>query len=135
MSHKKKRANKKNHDPAYMVRESDMRSHIDRLLKSDPCVQKAIDEEVKRVSLIEFKEQEVDIWALFLLAIRRSEKYGRKRLLRVSKTISEVLKSYEEGDCDRSTMRTQLRKEVCIDVEHIEEEVEKFVKEQDTNKG
>lgn len=133
---KKKRKNNKPHDPAYMVRESDMRLHIDRLLKNDPLVQQAINEEVKRVSMIEFEEQEIDLWALFLLALRRSEKYGRKRLLRVACTLAELMKGYEEKyeDCDRFAMRLHLRDEVGIDVEHIEEEVEKFATQENTTK-
>lgn len=133
---KKKRKDKKPHDPAYMVKQSEMRLHIDRLLKSDPLVQQAINEEVKRATMNEMKEQEVDIKALFLLTIRRSENYGRKRLLRVAKTLNELMKGYEEfyEDCDRYAMRVHLRNEVGIDVEHLDEEVEKFVAEENTNK-
>lgn len=118
---------RKPHDPAYMVKQSEMRSHINRVLKSDPLVQKSILEEARRVSLIELEEQEVDIITIFLLSLRNSEKYGRKRLLRVSKVLMDSLKSYK--DCsveDLVAMRERLRKEVSVDVEHLDEEVAEY---------
>ena len=58
MNRKQRRANKvKSHDPAFMVRESDMRSHIDRLLKTDPRVQQALEEEADRVQLLVAQKQ------------------------------------------------------------------------------
>lgn len=138
MNRKQRRANKKkSHDPAYMVRQSDMRDHIDRLLKNDPLVLQAIQEEARRANLAEAKEQEVDVKALFLLVIRRSEGYGRKRLLRIAKTLNELMKDYEEclGDCDRFAMRYQLKEEVGIDVAHLDEEIEKYVAEENARKG
>ena len=132
MNRKQRRANKnKSHDPAYMVRQSDIRDHIDRLLKNDPLVLQAIQEEAHRANLAELKEQEVDVKALFLLVIRRSEGYGRKRLLRIAKTLNELMKDYEEslGDCDRFAMRYQLKEEVGIDVTRLDEEIEKYVAE------
>lgn len=138
MNRQQRRANKqKSHDPVYMVRTSDMRSHIDRLLKSDPLVQQAIQEEARRVNLEEMEKQEADIRALILLSLRRSEKFGRKRLLRFAKTLTELQEKYEKSyeECDRYAMRLHLREEVGIDVEHLEEEVEKFVVEENSNKG
>lgn len=137
MNRKQRRANKKkSRDPAYMVRQSDMRDHIDRLLKNDPIVLQAIQEEARRANLAEAKEQEVDVKALFLLVIRRSEGYGRKRLLRIAKTLNELMKDYEEclGDCDRFAMRYQLKEEVGIDVAHLDEEIEKYVAEENARK-
>ena len=129
MNRKQRRAKGiKKSEPAYMVKQSEISSHIDRFLKSDPNIQKAIQEEVQKNTLAEIKEQEIDIQALFLLAVRRSEKLGKKRLLRVARTLIELMKHYEERyeDCDRYAMRLHLKEEVDIDVEHLEEEIERY---------
>ena len=134
MNRKQRRANKqKTHDPVYTVRESDMRSHIDRLLKTDPNVQRAIQEEARRVSLIEAEKQDKEIFTLILMSLHRSEKYGRKRLLRFAKTLMEMKEQYREHyeECDMLAMKKHLLLETGIDVDHLKEEVEKYVK--DTN--
>lgn len=133
MNRKQRRAEKKqNHDPAFMVRQSDMRAHIDRLLHNDPIVLKAIQEEAHRINLEEAKKQDCDILTLILMSLHRSkEKMGRKRLLRFCSTFNELQKYYEDlyGDCDLYAMRKHLREEVGIDVERINEEVAKFLDE------
>lgn len=137
MNRKERRARGiKNHDPAVMVKNSEMRSHIHSLLKNDPDVQKAIQEEVRVANLEEAKKQDLDILTLILFTLHRSEKYGRIRLLRYAKTLT-VLKDYYEGryeDCDMFAMRQHLKEETGIDVEHLDEEVEKFATEESANK-
>lgn len=132
MNRKQRRANKqKSHDPAYMVKQSEMRSHIDRLLQSEE-VQQAIKEEANRVYIKEAKKQDVDIITLILMSLHRSkERMGRIRLLRFCHTFNELQKYYEGryDDCDMFAMRKHLKEEVGIDVERINEEVEKFLNE------
>ena len=138
MNRKQRRANKsKPHDPVYMVHKSDVLNHVNMALKNDPAVKQLLQEEVQRVSLASFKEQQLDLIALFLLSVRRSEHYGRAKLLRVAKIMLELMKDYEDayGDCDRYAMRKHLKEEVGIHVENIEKEIEECVKEQSTDKG
>ena len=133
MNRKQRRAEKKqSHDPAFMVRQSDMRAHIDRLLHNDPIVLKSIQEEAHRINLEEAKKQDCDILTLILMSLHRSkEKMGRKRLLRFCATFNELQKYYADlyEDCDLYAMRKHLREEVGIDVERINEEVAKFLDE------
>lgn len=126
---------KKTKDPAYMVRNSDLKNHIDRVIKSDDGVQRAIQEEVQRLLSLEEDEREVDMRAIFLLTLRRHSNLGRKRLLQYAKTLNEELKKYREKyeECDRYAMRIHLREEVGIDVEHLDEEVKKLAEEENTD--
>lgn len=131
MNRKERRANKKkSHDPAYMVHESEMKAHIDRLIHSE-SVQKAIQEEVNRANLAEIKKQDCDILTLILMSLHKREGFGRVRLLRFCNTFNELQKYYADfyEDCDMFAMRKHLREEVGIDVERINEEVEKFLNE------
>lgn len=136
MNRKQRRAEKKHKPQAPALPDSVVRAEISRLLKTDPLVQQAIKEEARRVNILEFQKQDDDLKALFLLAVRRSEKYGRKRLLRVAKVLNEVLKEYAEcyEQYDREEMRKHLKDETGIDIEHLDEEVAKYV-EANTNKG
>lgn len=131
MNRKERRANKqKSHDPAYMVRESDMKAHIDRLLHSE-SVQQAIQEEAHRANLVEAKKQDCDILTLILMSLHSREGFGRVRLLRFCNTFNELQKYYSDfyEDYDMYAMRQILKKETGIDVERINEEVEKFLDE------
>ena len=131
MNRKERRANKKkSHDPAYMVRESDMKAHIDRLLHSD-SVQQVIQEEAHRANLAEAKKQDCDILTLILMSLHSREGFGRVRILRFCNTFNELQNYYADfyEDCDMFAMRKHLREEVGIDVERINEEVEKFLNE------
>lgn len=132
MNRQQRRAEKKakTHDPAYMVKQSDMRSHFDRVLQSEE-VQSAIREEARRVSREEARQSDCDILTLILMALHRREGYGRTRLLRFCNMFNELQKYYEGfyEDCDMFAMRKHLREEVGIDVERIKEEVEKFLDE------
>ena len=135
MNRKQRRAEKKKnhetHDPAYMVHRSDMRAHLDRILKNDPVVLKAIEEEAHRVNLAEAKKQDRDILTLILMSLHRRENFGRKRLLRFCHTFNELQKYYSDfyTDLDMFAMRSHLKDEVGIDVEKINEEVAKFLNE------
>lgn len=135
MNRKQRRAEKKkSHDPAFVVKQSDMRSHIDRLLKNDPIVQQALQEEARRVNLEEAKKQDLDIMTLILYSLYRGEGYGKKRLIRVASTMND-LKKYYEGlfeELDMYAMRKHLREEAGVDVEKLDEEIEKYVKEHST---
>ena len=126
MNRKQRRAEKKKpHDPAYMVRNSEMRSHIDKMLKSDPNVRRAIQEEVRLTYLAEAKKQDKDILTLFLMTLYQSEGFGHTRLMRVAKNLS-VLQDYYEGkyaEGDMFAMRQHLKERTGIDIDHIEEEV------------
>ena len=140
MNRQQRRANKvKNHDPVYMVRESDFRAHIDRLLKTDQSVREAVHREADRVMAEEAKKQEKDINALVLLALRRCEKkkWGRKKLLHFYKTMCELHNQYWDsyGDCDRLAMKMHLKNETGIDIDNLDEEVAKYVKEPSTTEG
>ena len=141
MNRQQRRAEKKQKSlerkvASQIVDKSKIRAEIDRMLKSDELVQQALQEEARRANLAEFKEQDTDLKALFLLSIRRSEGYGRNRLLRVASVLNEVLKEYAEcyEQYDREAMRKHLKDETGIDVEHLDEEVAKYVAE-NTNKG
>lgn len=133
MNRKERRAKgiKNNHDPAVMVKQSDFQSHFDRFLQSDE-VQRAIQEEARRVSLLEAQKQDVDILTLILMSLHKSkEKMGRVRLLRFCVTFN-ALQRYYEGryeDADLFAMRKHLKEEVGIDVEHINDEIERFLNE------
>lgn len=130
MSSKKKRRakKKKNHDPAYMVRESEIKAHIDRLLKNNPSVQQSMREEARRVNLAEAKKQDIDLLTLILMALRRSEKYGHDRLVRVAHEMADLRDYYEDryDDCDMFAMRMHLKEETGIDIEKLYEEVNKI---------
>ena len=131
-SKKKRRKNKATHDPAYMIRRSDMRTHIDRLLRHDPVVQESLHEEAKRINRIESQQAGVDILTIILMSLHRSkEKMGRKRLLRFCYNFNDLQKYYEGryADCDMFAMRKHLKEEVGIDVEHINDEIERFLNE------
>lgn len=104
-----------------------------KALKSDPLMQKYIEE----ANLAEMKKQDLDIMTLFLLTLHESEGFGRKRLLRVAKSLS-VLQDYYTGkyqDCDLYAMRLKLKEQTGIDIEHLQEEVEKCVTEKNTKEG
>lgn len=132
MNRKQRRANKqKSNDPAFVVKQSDMRAHLDRVLKNDPIVLKAIQEEAHRVNLAEAKKQDMDILTLILMCLHKRERYGRVRLLRFCNTFNELQKYYSDfyGDSDLFAMRKHLKEEVGVDVERINEEVAKFLNE------
>ena len=133
MNRKERRAKGiKNTDPTFTLKRSDLKTHIDNLLRGDPSVLKAIQEEAHRANLEEAKKQDCDILTLILMSLHRSkEKWGRKRLLRFCYTFNELQKYYSDfyEDCDLFAMRVHLRDEVGIDVERIQEEVEKFLDE------
>ena len=119
MNRKQRRAKGvKNSDPAFMVKQSDMQSHIDRLLNNDPNVQKAIQEEAHRVNLLEAKKQAEDIDALILMTLHEIFGFGKTRLLRFAKGLAELQKYYEDRyeDCDLFAMKVHLRDYVGIDV-------------------
>ena len=127
----------KNSDPAFMVRQSDMQSHIDRLLNNDPNVQKAIQEEAHRVNLLEAKKQAEDIDALILMTLQDVFGFGKTRLLRFAKGLAELQKYYEDRyeDCDIFAMKTHLKDYVGIDVTELQKEVERLAAEESSNKG
>lgn len=138
MNRKQRRAKEvKNSDPAFMVRQSDMQSHIDRLLKNDPNVQKAIQEEAHRVNLLEAKKQAEDIDALILMTLHTVYGFGKTRLLRFAKGLAELQKYYEDRyeDCDIYAMKMHLRDYVGIDVTELQKEVERLATEESTDKG
>lgn len=138
MNRKQRRAKGvKNSDPAFMVRQSDMQSHIDRLLKSDPTVQQAIQEEAHRVNLLEAKKQAEDIDALILMTLHDIFGFGKTRLLRFAKGLAELQKYYEDRyeDCDIFAMKMHLKDYVGIDVTELQKEVERLATEESTNKG
>lgn len=138
MNRKQRRAKGvKNSDPAFMVRQSDMQSHIDRLLKSDPTVQQAIQEEAHRVNLLEAKKQAEDIDALILMTLHEIFGFGKTRLLRFAKGLVELQKYYEDRyeDCDIFAMKMHLKDYVGIDVTELQKEVERLATEESSNKG
>ena len=138
MNRKQRRAKGvKNSDPAFMVRQSDMQSYINRLLKSDPNVQKAIQEEAHRVNLLEAKKQAEDIDAIILMTLHEIFGFGKTRLLRFAKGLAELQKYYEDRyeDCDIFAMKMHLKDYVGIDVTELQKEVERLATEESTNKG
>lgn len=127
----KKRKEQKPHDPVYNIRQSKVRDYIDSLLRTDPNVQKAMQDEARRLYLAEAEKESLDVTTLVLFSLHRSEGYGRKRLLRFASAFKE-LREYYEGkyeDCDLFAMRVHLKEETGIDLENIEEEIENYVKE------
>ena len=138
MNRKQRRAKGvKNSDPAFMVKQSDMQSHIYRLLKDDPNVQKAIQEEAHRVNLLEAKKQAEDIDALILMTLHDIFGFGKTRLLRFAKGLAELQKYYEDRyeDCDLFAMKMHLKDYVGIDVTELQKEVERLLTEESSNKG
>ena len=138
MNRKQRRAKGvKNSDPAFMVKQSDMQSHIDRLLKNDPTVQQAIQEEAHRVSLLEAKKQAEDIDAIILMTLHDIFGFGKTRLLRFAKGLAELQKYYEDRyeDCDLFSMKMHLKDYVGIDVTELQKEVERLADEESSNKG
>ena len=131
MNRKQRRAEKKkNHEPTLMVKRSDLRAYVDSMVKSDE-VQKAILEEAKRVNLEVAVQQDIDILTLILMSLRRREKWGRTKLLRFCYYFNELQKYYAGfyEDCDMFAMRYDLKREVGIDVEKINDEIERFLNE------
>lgn len=134
---KKKRNKGKNPDPAYMVRQSDIQSHIDRLLKNNPDVHRTIQEEAHRVNLLEAKKQAEDIDALILMTLHEVFGFGKTRLLRFAKGLAELQKYYEDRyeDCDLYAIKVHLRDYVGIDVAELQKEVERLANEESADKG
>jgi len=114
-----------------------MQSHIDRLLKSDPTVQQAIQEEAHRVNLLEAKKQAEDIDALILMTLHEIFGFGKTRLLRFAKGLAELQKYYEDRyeDCDLFAMKMYLKDNIGIDVSELQKEVERVAAEESSNKG
>lgn len=138
MNRKQRRAKGvKNSDPAFMIKQSDMQSYIDRLLKNDPTVQQAIQEEAHRVNLLEAQKQAEDIDALILMTLHEIFGFGKTRLLRFAKGFAELHKYYEDRyeDCDIFAMKAHLRDYVGIDVTELQKEVERLATEESSNKG
>ena len=137
MNRKQRRANKVvAKDPAFMVKKSEMTHHIDGLIQHDAGVQKAIQEEVHRVELLEAKKQAEDIDCLILMTLRRAFGFGHDRLLRFAANLTEIHKYYEDQyeDCDMFAMKMHLKEECNIDVSKLEEEIENATKKS-SNKG
>lgn len=131
-----KKKTKKKKDPAYMVKQSDFRSHIDRVLKYDPNVQKAIEEEARRSNLEEAKRVSEDLDCLILLSLNEIFGFNKIRLMRFVKGLVRLRKYYAERyeDCDLYAMRQHLLERTGIDVSKLSEEVEKLA-EEDTIEG
>lgn len=127
----KRRKEQKAHDPVYNIKESNIRAYINSLLRTDPDVQKAMQEEARKLYLSEAGKESLDVTTLVLFSLHRSERYGRKRLLKFASTFKE-LREYYEGryeDCDLFAMRVHLKEETGIDLENLDEEIERYVKE------
>ena len=131
----KKRKEQKPHDPAYMLKQSQVKSHIDMMLKSDPTVQKAIQEEVRRAGLAEAQRQAEDIDAILLMGLHLTYGLGRKRLMRFVKTLADLRKYYGEvyEDCDIDAIKLDLKRYVRIDVAEFEREVEVYATQESAN--
>lgn len=135
MNRKQRRANKSvAKDPAFMVKKSEMTSHIGGLLKHDDGVQKAIQEEVHRVELLEAKKQAEDIDTLILMTLHKVFGFGRVRLLRFAANLNDIHKYYEDlyEDCDMFAMKKHLKEWVGIDVTKLEEEIVNATEESST---
>lgn len=138
MNRKERRAKGiKNSDPAFVVKKSEIKSHIDRLLKNDLTVQKSIQEEAHRVNLLEAKKQAEDIDTLILMTLHKVYGFGKTRLLRFAKGLAELQKYYEDRyeDGDIYAMKKHLRDCVGIDVAELQKEVERLATEESTNQG
>ena len=138
MNRKQRRAKGiKNSDPTLVVKQSEMRSRIDTLLKNDPVVQKAIQEEAHRVNLLEAKKQDEDINALILWTLHSVFGFGKTRLLKFVSGLVELQKYYEDRyeDCDLFAMKQKLKEQCDIDVSKLQEEVERIATEESSNKG
>ena len=118
-------------DPTYTFKRSEMREYLKNLLRTDPEVQKVLQEEAHEKELEERKKQSLDLDTLILMALRRVEKYGHKRMLNFAKELEEIHKYYHDfyKDCDMYAMRRHLKDEVGIDVELLNEEVAKLAEE------
>ena len=72
---------------------------------------------------------------MILYGLHTSEGYGRKRLLRYAKTIKNLI-DYYEGKYEEyalDAMRMHLKEKVGIDVYKLQEEVEKFEREEENS--
>lgn len=137
MNRKERRAKGiKNHDPAFVMKQSDMQSHINRLVYTDPIVQKAIKEEAHRLNLLEAKKQAEDIDALILMTLHDVFGFGKKRLMKYVAGLAELQNYYEDRyeEYALGAIRMHLRDHVGIDVTEFHKEVEEFAKE-NANKG
>lgn len=121
----------KNSDPVFTIKKSEMQEHFNKMMKNDPNVRRAIEEEARKANLREYERQAVDIDALILYSLHKSEGYGRIRLLRFAHTLNELRKYYEGlyEDCDMFAMKKHLKEFVGIDVEHLDEEIARYEKE------
>lgn len=132
MNRKQRRAKGvKNSDPAFMIK----RGEINSLIKNDPEVQKAIQEEAHRVNLLEAKKQAEDIDALILMTLHKVFGFGKTRLLRFAEGLTELQKYYEDRyeDCDIYAVKKHLKEDVGIDVAELQKEVERLAEEESTN--
>ena len=135
MNRKERRAKGiKNTDPAFVMKRSDMQSHIDRLVHTDPIVQKAIREEAHRLNLLEAKKQAEDIDAIILMTLHDVFGFGKKRLLQYVKGLAELQKYYDDRyeEYALSAIKMHLRDQVGIDVVKLHKEVEQFATEEST---
>lgn len=132
MNRKERRAKKvKNNDPTITLKQSEVKAHIDALIKSDEGVQRAIQEEAHRLNLLEVKKQAEDIDAIILMSLHSVFGLGKTRLLRFVKGLAELQKYYEDmyEDCDIYAMKRYLKDRLGIDVAELRKEVEASVKE------
>ena len=133
MNRKQRRAKKiKNHDPVYMVKKSDMRGRIDSMIKNDPEVQKAIQEEAHRLNVLDMQRLAEDIDTVILTNLHQTFGFGKKRLLRFVSTFVKLHKFYGDRyeDSDIFAMKQYLKEKVGIDVADIEKEVERLAEEE-----
>ncbi len=118
-----------------MVKRSEVRSQIDSIIKNDPMVQQAIQEEAHRANLHEAKKQAQDIDALILMALHHTFGFAKVRLLRFAKGLAEVQKYFEDryDDSDMFAMKKYLKDKLDIDITKFQEEVDRLAAEEDTD--
>lgn len=132
MNRKQRRAKKvKNTEPVYCLKSSDIKGHIDNIIDKDPAVQKAIQEEARRVNLEEARAVAEDTDARILMSLHTVFGFGKTRLLRFYKGLIDLHLFYQGRyeDCDTFAMKQYLKDKVGIDVSELQKEIDKIVEE------
>lgn len=132
MNRKQRRAKGvKSHDPAFVIKQSEMSSFIGQMLQTEE-VKKVIKEEAERVNLQEAQKMAEDIDVLILMTLHTEFDFGKVRLERFVKGLAK-LKKYYEGryeDSDIFAMKRYLEERVGVNIADIQKEVDKIVSEE-----
>lgn len=122
---------KKNKDPVYLLKQSQVKNQVDNIIKYDAEVQRVLREESRRVHLEEGRKNIVDTDTVILMTLHQIFGFGKKRLMQFAKGLVELHKYYNSRYSEDNiyAMKVYLRDRVGIDVDSLQEELANAIKE------